>query len=133
MNGITVHCRDRSLCPPPGIASLAIDLSSLPEELSRKLPRHRPCTRTVFRGDSRYGRPQAICEPASSFAMRQSAMNRSRPSRPTPPGLEPPGASGYFSKTGGQSNAARAAHLPKSDCPLALKYTFPNSCETRLS
>ena len=45
------------------------------------------------------GHPQAICEPASSFAMRQSAMNRSRSSRPTPPGQEPPGASGFFRET----------------------------------
>ena len=52
------------------LSTLAIDLSSLPEELSRKLPRHRPRARIVFRGDSRYGRPQAICEPASSFATR---------------------------------------------------------------
>ena len=60
-------------------------------------------------------------------------MNRSGPSRPTSPDLEPPGASGYFSKMRGQSNAARVARLAKYNCPIALKFTFPNSCETRLS
>ena len=87
----------------------------------RAVPKATPAparTRIVFQGDSRYGGPQAICEPASSFAMRQSAMNRSRPSRPTPPGLEPPGASGYFSKMRGQSNGGRAARLAKLDCSI---------------
>ena len=52
--------------------------------------------------------------------MRQSAMNRSRSSMTTPPGLEPPGASGYFRKTRRQSTGARAVHqLPKLKWPRA--------------
>ena len=61
-----------------------------------------------------------------SFAMRQSAMNRSRSSMTTPPSLEPPGASGYFRKTRRQSTAARGhafAQIKMAHSPKAFRFT----------
>ena len=69
---------------------------------------HRSCE-TGFGG----GNGLQACGAVFPFAMRQSAVNRSRPSRHTPAGLEPPGASVFFRETRQQSNGGRAELLAK--------------------